>query len=516
MNWLNAPSIEKWCFEETLRMNERGIPVDIPLAKQTIKFLEKYNKKRADECKYITDGVAPTQVGKLLEWVNNEGLGLKDLQRMTIERALKEYKLDPQVAEVLKIRLEQGRVSTKKLYKMIQMDSGDGVIRGSFIYHGAGTGRFTARRLQVHNFQRPTIKNVDHVIKLLEKGEFDIIVEEFGDRTLEAVGSCMRGFLKAPEGWSLVRADYSAIEARVLAWLARQDDAVKLFHQGEDIYCHMAGYIFKIDPAVIRKGHVDGVLKYSDMRKLGKDTVRGCGYNMGVATFMGQMERKGEDNINGVPIRKDPNMRGQRDKSSFNPKAWQQASSAVYGYRDKYERIPLLWKNTEKAARKAIQSKGKVTRVNGGLIKFKYVDESLVMKLPSGRTIYYPHAEVYSRKNKYTGEDETAIRFRTVLASGKWVWEISYGGKLVENAVQAISRDLMVYGMYNAARKGFKLIGTVHDEIISLFCNRYITKDTIGMFENLICKLPKWAKGESLESTVPLAAEGVISERFGK
>ena len=520
MSWMNAPRIEQWCYEETLRMNERGLPMDIPLAKKTIRFLEQYTRKRIEECKAITDGISPTQVGGLLDWLNvMGGVPVPNLQRFTLEHAIKNFDMDDEVRKVIDIRLEMGRVSTKKLYKMLEMNSGDAVARGSFIYHGAGPGRFTARRLQPHNFQRPTIKNVDHVIQLLENENFDLIVEEFGDRTLEAVGSCMRGFFKAPDGMTIVRGDYNAIEARVLAWFAGQDDATLLFHEGKDIYCDMAGYIFNEDPVTIRKGHLKEDLKYSDQRKLGKDTVLGCGYNMGVATFLAQAETKGEDSVNGIKIRTDDKNRGKRDRDSFNPEAWRLASDAVYGYRRKYDRINKLWATVENAAKRAIKSH-KVANlyVVNKLVKFRMEGDSLVVYLPSGRSIYYPKCEIYERDNKYTGAREEAIRFRSVLESGKVVWETLYGGKIVENVVQAISRDLLVYGMYNISKKGFILIGTVHDEIITLLSLSKVKElsDVLKYFEKVICRLPSWAKGETKATTIPLMAEAKIGVRYGK
>lgn len=510
-------------FQETLRMNERGLPVDIPLAKKTLKFLKEYNAERFKECTDMTCGIKPTQVGLLLQWLQCWVEDLKNLKRLTLEQVLKERELDEDVKEVIKIRLEQGRVSTKKLKKMIEMDSGDMVVRGSFIYHGAGTGRFTARRLQPHNFQRPTIKNVDLVIKLLETDPWKI-VKLFKD-PLEAIGSTMRGFFKAPPGFAIIVADYNAIEARVLVWLACETEAVLLFHHGKDIYCDMAAYIFGVDADIILAGHEAGDLKYSAMRKLGKDTVLGCGYNMGVVTFLCQMESKGSDDIAGIPLRLDKADRGKREKTSFNPEAWHMGCDAVYGYRKRYARIPKLWDAVELAARQAIKHPGtrfrvRVTKDAPSLV-FYMDGHSLVMVLPSRREIYYPYCETITRPKRWgkKGETEEAIRFKVVNSKNMWVWEYIYGGKFVENAVQAISRDLMVGGMWHAAQtKLFAAIGTVHDEIIGLCKRRYgrARERIVKLYEETICKLPDWAVGTDLGHTIPLKAEGKMTKRYGK
>jgi DNA polymerase len=514
MKWLSE--IEQWCFEETLRMNERGMPVDIPLAKKTIVFLERYNASRIARCEEITGGISPTKVGKLLEWLQFQGVNVSSLQRIGLEKVLAEEELSYEIIEVIKIRLEQGRVSTKKLYAMVKLGGRDGRVRGSFVYHGASTGRFTARRLQPHNFQRPTIKNVEEVISLLEAGEYDTLVRQFGDRTLEAVGSCMRGFFKAPTGWLIVRGDYSAIEARVLMWLAGEMEAVELFHNNEDIYCDMASGIFGRPAEDILAEHIAEIIRGSEQRKLGKDSILGCGYSMGVLTFLMQIEKVGNDTIAGIPLRLDPKHRGMRGKEYFNPKAWVLACKAVYGYRDKYGKVPSLWADIEKAAMYALRFPDHVTSILGGKIRFKKIDHYLVMRLPSHRKIYYPYAEITTRQNPFTGYDENVIRFKFVNSKNQWVWEYTYGGKLVENAVQAIARDLMVYGMRAASEAGFKLIGTVHDEIIALHKKVRAKQRLANKFCDIICTLPDWAIGETLAETIPLTAEGKCDERYGK
>jgi DNA polymerase len=506
---------EQWVWEETMRMNERGLPVDTKLAAKTLEYLDTYSAKRVEECVDITFGITPTQRDKLLAWLKPQVPGLRSLQRIELERVLKVQEIDDEVRKVIEIRLEQGRVSTKKLVKMLEMDSGDQRVRGSFIYYGAGTGRFTATRLQPHNFQRPTIKNVPHVIKLLRTNPEQIEIE-FPGQVLEAVGSAMRGFFKAPDGEVLVVADYNAIEARVLAWLAHQYDLVEKFHTGADVYVDMAGTIFKVDPVLLLERYKAEDIVADAQRKLGKDTILGCGYSMSMATFLLQMESKGSDTVAGVPIRVNPAMRGQHDKASYNPKAWKIATAAVYGYRDRYPRIPELWRAVEHAVKKVLAGRAPEFTVNDKLTFFKQ-DHFLVMRLPSGRHVYYPEAHLVDKVNKYTGQLEKAIRFRTVTDKGTWAWEETYGAKLVENAVQAISRDLMTGGMRRASQAGFDLIGTVHDEVLSLHSREgYRTAPLLRRYVAALCVLPRWAKGEELGKTVPLKADGYVAKRYRK
>ena len=512
MAWL-ANNFEDWVYRETLRMNERGLPVDTPLVKSVIKYIEQYNAKLVEEFIELTGGVTPTQVQQLKLWFEDQGLKLDSLERVGVERILK-TDIPDNIRRVLEIRLELGRVSTKKLYTILRLDSGDGRVRGSFIYHGAGPGRWTAQRLQPHNFQRPTIKNVDRVIDLLEKEDYDTLETEFPDNVMEAIGSAMRGFIKAPDGQLIVRADYSAIEARVLAWLAGEKELVLAFHEGKDIYVDMAGTIFGEDPAVILEGHKANILKYSDMRKLGKDTILGCGYQMFVSTFLCQAERKGSDDVGGIPIRLDEAMIGQRDEETFNSEAWDLAYTAVTSYRTKYKRIVNLWKDCENAVIAAINNPGCRYRVQKK-ITFQFKDGTLRMWLPSGRPICYPEARL-EQTTWYNGRTKTSIKFKAVSDKGIWRWEYLYGGKIVENAVQGIARDIMAYGMWNAAKRKFANIGTVHDEIIALY-KRLRGKVTLARrFERIICSLPEWAIGPTKAETIPLTAEGVVSLRYGK
>lgn len=513
MNWL-ANKFEQWIYYETLRMNERGIPVDMPLVHKTIRFIEYYTEMRSRRCREITGGINPTEVKKLTEW-----LGLPNLQRVALERLLRNKALEPEIEEVIRIRLEQGRVSTKKLYKMVAMDSGDGIMRGSFIYHGAGPGRFTAVGLQPHNFQRPTIKEVDYVIDLLETEQFDRLIAEYpGTRdnpksVLEAIGSCMRGFIKAPDGMLIVRADYSAIEARVLAWLARQDDMTLSYHEGKDNYVVMAGDIYDEDPEVILAGHKAEILEYSEKRKLGKDTVLGCGYQMWVNTFLMQMEAKGADTIGGIQLRVDEEDVGKPGEEWFNPPAWELAKKAVLTYREKCVKIKNYWSDINEAALTAMRNPYRKYRVRGRII-FEYDGKMLRMWLPSGRPICYPEAHI--RNTEKFGKSIEQVFFRAVTERGIRVWESMYGGKWTENGDQGISADLMKHGMYQAAKAGFQNIGTVHDEIITLHPKVYARGRLVRRFEQLICKLPKWAQGAVPEETIPLVAEGKADIRYGK
>jgi DNA polymerase len=499
-------------------MNERGIPVDTRLAKKTIRFLRQYNRGRIKKCVKIT-GHRPTQRDRILEWIQERAPDIKSLQRAELERALKihEHELDTKLNEVIQIRLEQGRVSTKKLKSMIDLECEDGTVKGSFVYHGAGTGRFTAKRLQPHNFQRPTLKQheIDKVFECLENNPWDI-VKLFPGRVLEAVGSAMRGFIRAPDGYELAVADYNAIEARVLAWLAGQEDMVLAFHEGKDVYVGMGAYIFGDDEEQLLADYKAGILEADVKRKLGKDSTLGCGYSMSIATFLHQMESKGTDDIAGIPIRLDPNMRGRRDKESFNPAAWDMAANAVYGYRRRYVRIERLWKVFDTVVKDVISGRKKRVRVYKK-IRFYMDGKALVMELPSGRRIFYPDAHLSRRKNRWTGKEEDAIVFRTVTDKGTWVWETSYGAKFVENAVQAISRDLMVYGMRNASKLGlFELIGTVHDEIISIMKKVYARNRMLKKYITALCEMPPWAIGDDLAHTIPLKAEGYIAKRYRK
>ena len=464
---------EVWMMDSEI--NDRGVPIDQELVSTAKGIVEEYFAKLTAEFREIT-GLNPTQRDKYKDWLDSQGVHIPDLTAKTVDAFLQSIPAG-EINRTLEIRRSLARSAVKKLDKMQTAASTDGRVRGSVLYHGATTGRFSGRLIQPHNFMRPTIKNVDQAIEVIQMGDLSALELLYND-PMEVVSSCLRGMIAAPKS-KLIVADYSSIEARVLCWLAGQDDAVAQYHKGFDAYKDMA--------AALNNKDVKDVT--SEERRLGKAIILGCGYQMGPRTFMRTCEMQGN------PI----------DKKT--------AKRAVAAFRRKYRKVSLLWDDLEHAAKKAVETGIEMCDVSSKSKVFFGMEEGyLFMHLPSGRRLSYPRAELVMKKTEYTDIDTEAkesfeketIRFYGAMGdSVVWGNNHTYGGKLVENAVQAIARDLMVYGMKQAVEAGFPIIGTVHDEIIA-------EGDAMGDFENIICQLPDWAEG------VPLAAEGYIARRYRK
>jgi DNA polymerase len=462
-----------WLFDQ--QINARGITVDIKLAENALYVTNSYLDLIEQDTSKITKGAVDrtSQRDKMLNWLHDQGVLIPTWSRDDVEKALGQN-MPKGARKLLQVRMESGRTSTTKLVKMIHMAMEDGTVCGGLQYHGAATGRWAGRGIQPHNFMRPILGLADiaTAIKVLNTRSVDALQLLFTS-PMGAIASCLRAMLTAPQNHWLVVADFSAIEVRVLCWLVGQDDIVELFHQGEDVYIEMATFVFRCS-----KAEVDTV-----RRKLGKDIVLGCGYEMGGEKFKTTVEGGG-----GYIERKE-------------------ADRLVYqGYRKRFGQVVKGWRTIESAAAATIQS-GRPHSCFEGRIEFAMEGNYMTMRLPSGRKLWYYQPKV-KMVERY-GKMKPSISFTGVGQSGK-VWrEHTYGGKLIENAVQAISRDLMVNGMFNVESEcGVKVINTVHDEVITT-APKKATPD-IKDFETALCTLPKWGTG------IPLAAEGYIARRYRK
>ena len=458
--------------EISYRSNTHGIHIDIEAIQTSIKWVDSISKRLNREVKEITGGITPGQVVALAEW-----LGLDNLQAATVAEALLNPKLSKEHRTVLKARQVLGKTSVTKLKKMIQCASTGGQVCGGFLYRGAArTGRDAGRLIQPHNFPRPTIskQEIDIVFACIDADDYKEFIAWF-ENPGEALSSCLRGMIKAPPGKIWCVADYSAIEARGVCWLSGQQDMVEHFHAGRDVYIEMAAFIFGITPRV-----VDG-----DQRKTGKDTVLGCGYNMGAPTFKAQADAKD------API------------------TLKLAEKAVKAYREKHPMVVQAWHDCEIAAKKAIRNPGEVFKAMQDKVSFFTgrvgLNTYLFIQLPSGRRLAYLNARLKRRPTSW-GEVRPTIEYQSI-SNGRIITEHTYGGKLVENITQAVARDIMVYGVYKAYKEEYLLIGTVHDEIISEVEDTF---DDLTGYENLVCELPPWAEG------FPLTAEGYLAKRYRK
>ena len=465
---------EEIVWQLDTRINERGLPIDMDLVDSMIDIATDRLYELEQEAHALTGGLKVTQRDKVLEWLNAEGGDVETLQAKELTDTLAADMLSeiPQnVSRLLEIRLEAGKVSTKKLDKIKQFVSEDNRVRGTLLYHGATPGRWSGKLLQPHNFIRPVHGKNDQerIVDLLRASNVEGATLLYPEPLMVLLGSAMRGVICAPEGKVLNVADYSAIEARALVWEAGQQDAVERYRKNVDQYKIMASHIFNIPVGLID----------SAQRKVGKDVILGCGYGMGVDKFVITCDQRGA------------------------PVEVKIAEKGVYGFRDLHPMVVKFWRSVENAAIAAVSNPGKIYKVRD--IRFYVQDRFLFIQLPSGRRLAYPDPEVGTVKK--FGDFKTELTFMGEGKNKQWMRLSTYGGKLVENIVQATARDIMVQGMHNVEAVGYEIISTVHDEIISE------TEDGFGSveeYERLLCEMPSWG------ATCPIAAEGFFAKRWRK
>jgi DNA polymerase len=468
---------EKDLWQLDARMNMAGVKVDLSAAMVAAEGLTRNTRKIHTRVSTLTEGAVSSvrQVAALRGWIKEYSCGsvdLPDLAKATVEKALK-GDLPPVVRELLELRQAGSKSSTAKLDRMIQLaDPDDHRSRGNLIYHGAAPGRWTGAGIQMHNFPRGNLKpvEVEQAFTMLDNPE---AVEVCFGGYAETVSNCLRGFLIADEGKTFIAADYSAIEARVLCWVAGQDDALDLFRKGEDVYMDMAKSINPRNPS----------------RQLGKQAILGLGYGMGWKKFKTTCEGYG------IPITE------------------KLARLTVDTYRDKYSRVVWLWKSLECDTSLCIEHGADVTTsVDPSAPAYKLTtrDDFLFLHLPSGRRLAYHNPRVQAESKPGWSHPVDQIVFDGLNSTTKkWTRQTTYGGKLVENLVQAIARDLLAEALVRVDQGPFNPVLTVHDEIV---CEEPdpVAQVDVEYLCDLMCILPAWAEG------LPLAAEGWKGKRFRK
>ena len=366
----------------------------------------------------------------------------------------------------------------KKVY-CAETETGYFLIKSNGLIQVTGN---TGSGVQFHNLPRGTLKHTDEDGKetdlaplaadLIKQGhDLEFIRSQF-ENPMEVFVSCIRGMITASPGKELFIADFAAIEARMLFWLANHTEGCTAFAKGAKMYEEMAMVIFNIKD-------ISKVSKFQ--RFVGKEAILGSGYGMGWKKFQSTCLEKGREVTTEV------------------------AKLAINSYREKHKAVPTLWKNIEKAAVSAVENPTKTYKINH--TEWYMEGRFLACRLPSGRSLYYCDPRVKYERTPW-GQKKAVLSFMGVHPkTKKWVREHTWGGKLVENCVQAISRDLMASAMVGQKEAGYTVILTVHDEIIA---ERNIGEGTIEEFNALMRTLPKWAVG------APVNAEGFISQRYRK
>lgn len=438
------------------RINDRGIRVDLGLARNARACGEEYRNRANQEAQDLTGLEKPTSPIQVKDWLAEHGCELENLDKNTVATALTTAR--GVVKRVLELRQDLSKSSVKKYDAMLNVAGTDQRARGLFQFYGANrTGRWAGRLIQLQNLPRNSLPDLDVARSLVKTGLFNAL-ELLYPSVPETLSQLVRtAFIPSP-GHRFIVADYSAIEARVLAWLAGQQSTLDAFRHGEDLYCATASAMFGVP--VEKHG------QNAELRQKGKIAVLACGYQgaVGALTKMGALEM-------GLA------------KSELGPivDAWRAANPKIVQY----------WREVEKAARQAIQTRTPMRLRN---IKFGVRSGILFITLPSGRKLAYVKPEL--GENRY---GMPCINYWG-MNQGHWKKQETYGGKLVENIVQATARDLLAEAITRIEQAGHRIVMHVHDEVV--IDEPADAPTTVAGICRLMTTAPDWAKG------LPLDADG--------
>jgi len=452
-------------FLFTMRMNALGVPVNVRALKNAQAVIDDVQEFATMRFRAIT-GLQITQRAKVLAWLQAAGVPIDNMQGDTL-MALDRSKLPELVMEAVTLYIQLSYAAAKKVTSMLDWAMPDGRMRGVFKFYGAGTGRWSAGGPQIQNAKKATPE-----MRPLTKPAYAAICRGitgtglsavYGD-PMEVIASCVRHFIHHPNG-DLLDADYNAIEARVICWLAGENEALKAWASGTDQYKKMASVIYNVSVQSVTP----------DQRDMGKRTILGCGYGMGAAKFLSTCQQFG--------VECDEDL----------------AERAVMAYRDLHPAITAYWRRLNADAMNAVRRPG---------VRFKeFVVENaagrtyLFARLPSGRQLAYPDPQIghdpqFGDQLTYWGQIPMSVQMGRIKL---------YGGKLAENRSQAVAADIMSHGARTAEERGMPPFALIHDQALALRQGRSPIE-----FAAALTDLPPWAR------TLPLKAEAKIAPYYQK
>lgn len=461
------PYTEQANYELDQKINDRGVRIDAELVKNAIQLNDETTRKLTVEVRRLTGITNPNSPAQLIKWLNaNAEEEVDNLTAATVEDLLKRARGD--VRRVLQFRKATSNTSVKKYEKALSYLCADGRARGLFQFYGAGrTGRWAGRGIQLQNMPRNYLKTLTIARDLVRSGDFETLEMLYEDPQ-DALKQLTRTMLVPREGYTFLIADFSAIEARVIAWLAGEKWRLEVFATHGKIYEASASMMFGVA--------IEEVTKGSEYRQKGKIAELALGYQGGV---------------NALKTMGGEAMGLTESEMQIIVTSWRKANPAIKSF----------WSNMEAAAVRAMKHPNK--RIKAGAVSFLYDHSALLCFLPSGRPLIYQKPKLVKGKFgdqiRYLGADQK---------TGRWTWLDTYGGKLVENIVQAVARDLLAFSLHSVEAAGYKTVLHVHDEIVveaQLGADVWL-KDLL----EVMTRKPSWAEG------LPLAADGFVAPFYQK
>ena len=441
------------------RINDRGILIDKELVQQAIICNMAMSEAMTKRAYALTGLENPNSVSQLKSWLDERGISVESLGKKKVAALitdLDKHSIDSEALDMMKLRLQMAKSSVKKYQAAERYICEDGRAHGLFQFSGANrTQRWAGRGIQLQNLPQNHISTLDEARELVKMGCFDMIESIYGN-TPDILSQLIRTMLIPKDGCEFIVADFSAIEARVLAWLAGEQWRLDAFERGEDIYCASASQMFGVP--VVKHG-ING-----ELRQKGKVAELACGYGGGAGALisMGALD---------MGLKED------------------ELPDIISSWRDANPEIVKFWYAVEKAAIETVKDHAdrKVGRIG-----FQFSANTLWIILPSGRKLAYIKPKL--QPNRF---GRMALTFEGLGANNKWVRGETYSGKLTENITQATARDLLAEAMRRMELAGLDIVGHVHDEVILEVPKGSITVEDVC---NIMNQNPKWADGLPLSS----------------
>lgn len=413
-----------WSVDQ--RVNDNGLPIDLGLVAAVRRVAEAHKVNIEELAGEVTGLDNPNSRQQMLGWLQQRGVHADDFTANTVNTLLEQKRLPEDVRQALVCRQQLSKASIAK-YDALERATGNGDrLRGAFQYAGAGrTGRWAGRIFQPQNLPRPTLSDgdIEQCRQMVREHDADTLAMVWGDLS-GALSSLIRSTIAAPEGKQLVVADYSSIESIMIAWCAESEYLLQLYRDGLDPYKDFATKVYNIEYADVTK----------PQRSFCKPAVLGAGYGLSAGGLQKYAAEFGMDMDAG------------------------EAKRQIDTFRTSYADIPRFWNTLDTAVAEAMGNKRQPIRA--GRFTFTFDGMFLIATMPSGRSLYYYQPRM--------GVNDWGRRQLTYMGREPGTRIGTHPGKIVENLVQAVARDLLAQGLINAHRAGFEIIGHVHDEILCL------------------------------------------------
>lgn len=458
------PESEQLLYELDQRINDRGIKADMALVNEAISCDRQFTVAATERAYELTGLENPNSVSQLKDWLSDRGVEVESLSKKNVKELVSET--DGEVEEALKLRLLMAKTSVKKYEAIERAVCSGGKIHGLFQFYGANrTGRWCSRIINFQNIPQNHLLDLKLARDLVKDGRFDDLQMLFGN-TPGVLSELIRTAFIPKEGYRFIVSDFSAIEARVLSWLAKEKWRLEVFQSHGKIYEASASQMFHVP--------IDEITKGSPLRQKGKISELACGYGGGVGALksMGALEMGVEEH----------ELQGLIDN-------WRRANPHIVN----------LWWEVDKAAITAVKER---TRTKAHGILFTYKSGMLFITLPSGRDLVYVKPKLML--NKFGRE---GLTYEGIGITKKWERIETYGPKIVENIVQAAARDLLGEAMLRLDKAGFSIVAHVHDEVI---CEVPMGESSVEEVCGIMSESPKWSEG------LPLDADGYECDFYQK